>query len=154
MIPFAAQNIPGTQSIFVVEGTIGAAIIDISDSGVATTRASTVIPNRNATCWFDFIPRTNSAILTDAFFHQVSEVDRNTGALLQSLIIDNGNPGNTEVIAVSDRIYTLSPGFAEQATSIVVLDSSRGRGNIVQIQNFPVKGLKPDPSAAGLAMWG
>ena len=153
IVPFTAHPIPGTQSLLTADGAFGAAIVDISNSGIATTRALTNIPLSNATCWTALIPHTNSAIITEAFFNQVFELDLDTGAILQTLTINNGNLGNTEVLAVSDKIYMLSPRFADLATSIVVLDSSRGRGQLAQIQNFPVKGLGLDPSAAGLAMW-
>jgi 3-deoxy-D-manno-octulosonate 8-phosphate phosphatase KdsC-like HAD superfamily phosphatase len=84
------------------------------------------------------------------------EVDTGTGAIvketqLTDASLGNANPGLTDLEAMGNFIFALSPGNATTATAVTVMDISGGKGTAKQIQNFVVNGLSD--AAAGMAVF-
>ena len=150
---FSSINIPNTQNLFITDAGFGTAIVNVSAAGIGTLTEATTIQGEGAICWTTYSDYTKSVFVTDALVNRITELDVNSGDILNTLNLNNSNPGNLDIIATGDKIYVLSPGLVNSATSVVVLDVSAGRGTAKEVQTFQPDGLGLDNSAQGMAIY-
>lgn len=138
-LPFGISNVsPG--NFIIADPSVGGAILSIDPKSFQVSTSSAIaVPGQVAICWSAFSPVTKSAYLADAGVNRIVEVDGTTGAIVAQLGLTNGNIGMFDIAASGNFLYALSP--TANATHIVVMDISGGKGSIKEAQNFEVVGL-------------
>ena len=133
---FGTTRIPGTDSLFASDASIGGAILSASKDGTSLSVQKTInIPGQKASCWAIISKVTGTAFLTDAGTNALTEVDPKTGDIIASHNLSAPNTGNFDLRARGNFLYTLAHN-GNMTTAIQVLDISAGRGQAKQIQNF------------------
>ncbi|KAI4144530.1 MAG: hypothetical protein L6R39_004141, partial [Caloplaca ligustica] len=106
---FGFALIPGTTDLFVTDAAFGTVTLSTSGAAPAVLQRTT-IPGQRATCWTAISPLTNTAFVTDPALNRIVEVDTKSGEILQITNLNNGNAGNTDMVAGGKMVYVLSAG--------------------------------------------
>ena len=142
-----------TRRILATDAFFGIAIINIDQLYVGSSIHLTKIPSQKATCWAALSPYTKTAFVTDGLNDWFTEVDIDTGAIINILNGTSGNVGNLDITAAGDKLYAVSPGSSDSTTAVIVLDVSQGRGKARVAQTFRPSGLDVDFQAQGIAVY-
>ncbi|MCJ1259815.1 hypothetical protein MMC24_007654 [Lignoscripta atroalba] len=149
---FGTVNIPGTSNLLATDASFGAAIMSLDAQNRGTVKATAKIADQKATCWATVSSATGTGFVTDVAANHLVEIDLGTGAIINVLDLNNGNPGMIDLQAAGQFIYALSPGNATVPSAVTVFDVSGGQGSAKQIQNFNPVGVSANAMGMAVSM--
>ncbi|MCJ1308120.1 hypothetical protein MMC25_001772 [Agyrium rufum] len=152
---FAAVNLPDTNTALMVHSAYQSIFVGTDPNGGFTSiLTNQTVAGSNATCWASYASDTNSVFITDSFVNRFTEVDRNTGALIENYAVNaNGKLGMLDSVVFGGWVYAISPSSVGGNTtaSVSVLDISGGSGSGRVVQDFTPSGLGVRATIQGIA---
>jgi len=142
-LDFAAIFINGT-SLFLVDPTFGASILEINSDYTVTEKVHTVISNQSAVCWANYDVATNTAYAIDAGQPVVYTLDAGTGVLMGNLTADPAIGGLFDSAISGRYMYSLA-----LVNGVVVFDIRKKK----QIQFLNLTGFGERQGYMGMALW-
>lgn len=148
---FGSSTIPSSTNIFVTDASFGGAVLSLNaSSGAATVEGKAAIQGQKATCWVTVSSATKTAFVTDVGMNRLVEMSLQDGAVKDVLDLSgNGDPGLTDLKAVGNFIYALSPGNGTTPPAVTVVDVLRKK----QIQHFNIASLGVGKNVQGMAAY-
>ncbi|KAK1808853.1 hypothetical protein LTR12_016799 [Friedmanniomyces endolithicus] len=142
-LDFAAIFINRT-SLFLVDPSFGASILEINSDYTVTEKVHTVIRNQSAVCWANYDVATNTAYAIDAGQPVVYTLDASTGVLMGNFTADSTIGGLFDSAIGGRYMYSLA-----LVNGVVVFDIREKK----QIQFLNLTGFGERQGYTGMALW-
>ena len=136
---FGATTIPDSSHLLITDPFIGAAIVDVDESGNATTVAVSHIPGQKAICWATYSNFTGTGFVTDTVTNLLVELNVESGKEVARAELKPGGAAPIDLVAVDKFVYTLNAGSAVIPPAVGVFRV--GAGKIREVQAYVPPGV-------------
>ncbi|TGO82746.1 hypothetical protein BPOR_0767g00050 [Botrytis porri] len=142
---FGISFLGSDHRLAVSDPAIGASLVSMSSSSIATADVPITVAGESAVCWIEYNKKRGELYLMDVAVSNITVVDAKTGAIKKGIQQDDAGLGSVDARLGGDFLYVL-----KSASEINVIKTSGGK----TVQRLNLTNLGSRQGFVGMATWG